>query len=473
MPIAAVPAYLQKNASGQDDPEFYLAAPPGHRFLLYFASLGENQEINQLSWNMEDRVPKLKKDNRTGKFEHKGWDDSPNDLWACTVAACKTPPFNEERPHKRRPSTDPGLKPWRPLLEALFTRQQTVFGTTGAEEARLSLEALATAPFTTGLGNEHPLENGFAFLNPYGLPYLPGSGVKGVLRQAARELADGEWGDQHGWSKDCDLQLRLNNENISFSTLDALFGLQSEGPQAQHLRGALTFWDVIPQIKGDSLAVDIMTPHQSHYYQQKTDRKAGNSASPHDSGQPNPISFLTIPPGSGFAFHVQCDLDHLRRIAPELAADGRWKAMLTAAFEHAFQWLGFGAKTAVGYGSMQTDPAAAARQEAARRKAEEEAQKRAAAEARDAELAQLSPLDRGIRELLDGRPDKNQSELSALIGALKKDHWTGEEKIAVAGKVKALMQMGKKWREKSEKKNPAKDNDHQDTLKVMGWLDGK
>ena len=48
-----------------------------------------------------------------------------------------------------------------------------------------------------------------------------------------------------------------------------------------------------------------------------------------------------------------------------------------------------------------------------------------------------------------------------------------EEKIAVAGKVKALMQMGKKWREKSEKKNPAKDNDHQDTLKVMGWLDGK
>ena len=53
MPIAAVPAYLQKNASGQDDPEFYLAAPPGHRFLLYFASLGENQEINQLSWNME------------------------------------------------------------------------------------------------------------------------------------------------------------------------------------------------------------------------------------------------------------------------------------------------------------------------------------------------------------------------------------------------------------------------------------
>lgn len=358
------------------------------------------------------------------------------------------------------------------LAASLLERQFHLASRSG-DASLLSLEALATAPFTTGLGNEHPLENGFAFLNPYGLPYLPGSGVKGVLRQAARELAAGEWGDRHGWSKDCDFQLRLNNESIRFSTLDALFGLQSADPQTQHLRGALTFWDVIPQIKGDSLAVDIMTPHQSHYYQQKPDRKAGNSASPHDSGQPNPISFLTIPPGSGFAFHVQCDLDHLRRIAPELAADERWKVMLTAAFEHAFQWLGFGAKTAVGYGSMQTDPAAAARQHAARRKAEEEAQKRAAAEAREAELAQLSPLDRDIREFLDARQDKNQSELSALLGALKNNRWSGEEKITVAGKLKHLMQSNKKWREKSEKKNPAKDNDYQDTLKVTAWLEGK
>jgi CRISPR-associated protein Cmr6 len=110
---------------------------------------------------------------------------------------------------------------------------------------------------------------------------------------------------------------------------------------------------------GNSLLVEIMTPHQSHYYQQKA--QAG-STTPHDSGQPNPICFLTVPPGSRFIFYVVCDEKHLRHVtqrrdphAPDLLAEGEshWKTLLCAAFQHAFQWLGFGAKTAVGYGAMQ------------------------------------------------------------------------------------------------------------------------
>jgi len=73
------------------------------------------------------------------------------------------------------------------LLNALRQRQSRLAQAQGANV--LSLPAKATAPLTTGLGNEHPLENGFAFLNPYGVPYLPGSGVKGVLRRAAEQLA--------------------------------------------------------------------------------------------------------------------------------------------------------------------------------------------------------------------------------------------------------------------------------------------
>ena len=92
----------------------------------------------------------------------------------------------------------------------------------------LSLDATAIAPFTTGLGNEHPLENGFAFFNPYGLPYLAGSGVKGVLRQAARELASGQWGNEHGWSADKQFEIRVNGKSLAISMLDALFGLESQ-----------------------------------------------------------------------------------------------------------------------------------------------------------------------------------------------------------------------------------------------------
>ena len=204
----------------------------------------------------------------------------------------------------------------------------------------LTLEAEAVASFATGLGNEHPLENGFAFLNPYGLPYLAGSGVKGVLRQAARELASEEWGDHSEW------------EGVA---IDALFGIEGDDGDSQHFRGVLSFWDVIPQLKGDSLSVEIMTPHQSHYYQ--------NSETPHESGAPNPIFFLAVPPESTFVFHVQCDLPRLQNTASDLADHDKWKTLLTQAFEHAFKWLGFGAKTAVGYGAMQEDEKAKAQRE--------------------------------------------------------------------------------------------------------------
>lgn len=313
MPIAAVPAYL-----GTD----FSSASPGLRFGMYFQGWTHN-------W--EKHVPDRRK-------------NEPLTL----ASVCKL--FSNDKATAR----------------ALAARQNHA---AQAVPDVLTLDAIATAPFTTGLGNEHPLENGFAFLNPYGLPYLPGSGVKGVLRKAARELASGEWGDTRGWSDERRYRIeRKGQPAIELSALDVLFGRETPSGDSDHVRGALSFWDALPEIPGDHLAVDIMTPHQSHYHQQRRDPKSGDSTSPHDSGQPNPISFLTLPPGTRFAFHVRCDLAHLQRLAPDLAEGQRWQALLTAAFEHAFEWLGFGAKTAVGYGAMQVD--ARARQQRAQAQAE-------------------------------------------------------------------------------------------------------
>jgi len=272
-------------------------------------------------------------------------------------------------------------------LNALAERQKKL-----ATPDMLVMEAQSIAPFATGLGNEHPTENGFAFLNPYGLPYLAGSGVKGVLRQAARELADGEWGDHQGWDK---------------AAILALFGSE---PEKDLIRGALSFWDVIPQLAGDSLTVDIMTPHQSHYYQ-------GN-ASPHESGQPNPISFLTVPPKSGFVFYVQCDTT---RLAPELAKDGRWRTLLEAAFEHAFDWLGFGAKTSVGYGAMQEDPKRA-QERAAKKEVEQRAKE---AEAAQGVLDALPPDKRIIAELDTelGKLPRDPRDGTPIKQATSAPHW--------------------------------------------------
>ena len=358
MPIAAIPAYLNEDFSD---------ASPGLRFGMYLKLWGVNRRTRALLWTTHDvdyAVRGQQHDEREVNVENK-------------VSALEEAKVLGERD--------------KACMKALVERQLTL---AQAIPNLLRLNAKSIAPFTTGLGNEHPLENGFAFLNPYGLPYLPGSGVKGVLRQAARELASGEWGDAKGWNDEERFPLmqgkgekrksvmNKHNEPVMLSLLDILFGRESEDGDSEHLHGTLSFWDAIPQIKGDNLMVEIMTPHQSHYYQQKSDRKSGASVSPHDSGSPTPISFLTVPPGSTFSFFVTCDRDLLGRHAPELMQNERWKTLLRATFEHAFEWLGFGAKTAVGYGAMESDAMGEAR-----RKNDEERRAHHVAEAKLAEEA--------------------------------------------------------------------------------------
>ena len=370
MPIAAVPQYL-----GSD----FRSASPALRFGMYL-KLWTTHDVNY---------------RRTG-----------GDKMSALEAAAR---FNE---------TD------CKLMSALAGRQQAAFRTLADIDA-LEMRATSVAPFTTGLGNEHPLENGFAFLNPYGLPYLPGSGVKGVLRRAAEELAhpdffqsDSGWTlpaiwslfgfeawpkpkdkdelaqrEWEGWiggfsTSAADIEAYLDavldptstsSKKLKESVLDADHPLRALMQQRKlHVRGALEFWDVIPQIAGTKLTVEIMTPHYSHYYQ---DRPHAGSKSPHDSGQPTPISFLTIPPDTKFTFHVRCDRRRLSRYTPDPTQNDRWRALLKSAFSHAFEWLGFGAKTAVGYGAMKPDPRveeearkqAEKAAEAARRQAEQEA----------------------------------------------------------------------------------------------------
>lgn len=266
----AVPQYV---------PRDFGDAPPGHRFGLYFAV-----------WNADWSVLKEKK----------------SDALSQTL---------------RLPETSVQQ------LDALCRRQRHIFADY-SEESRLDITAISTSPLATGLGIEHPLENGFAFLNPYGLTYLPGSSVKGVLRRAAEELASELLeSDRHGWTP---------------ARIDALFGPQVNDSDSDvpRNRGTIAFWDCLPRPADDSLGMDVMTPHYGDYYQGKS--------TPHDAGQPNPIVFLVVPPGSRFAFHITCET---HRLSQDLRTE--WRRLTQTAFQYAFDWLGFGAKTAVGYGAMQ------------------------------------------------------------------------------------------------------------------------
>lgn len=327
MPIAAVPDYL-----GED----FKTASPGMRFGMYLKLWGINEQSRHALWTTSDIIYRVRGENRE-KRELKQENKVQAINGACSLS-------------------QDDIKLMRSLIEREETQALTL-------PHCFTFPALSIAPFATGLGNEHPLENGFAFLWPYGLPYLPGSGIKGVLRQAARELLSGEWGE-NSWTEldaiESDLPL---GKDPGKQAISILFGVESEDHQTEHVRGVLTFWDVIPGIKGNRLMVEIMTPHQAHYYQQ--------GEAPHDSGQPTPISFLSVPPGSSFTFHVQCDALRLQRMAPSLVQAVQWENLLQAAFQHAFDWLGFGAKTAVGYGALQEDAREKKRLEDVSRKRQE------------------------------------------------------------------------------------------------------
>jgi CRISPR-associated protein Cmr6 len=278
-------------------------------------------------------------------------------------------------------------------LTGLIERQQKMARRLNA----LSILATSTAPFSTGLGIEHPIENGFAFLDPYGLPYLPGSSIKGVLRRAAEELALFE-ADAKGWTipavwwlfgfdgsagylaqpyakhfllgecqkwRDSFVEKTKPDDELlekfirdigsqlppqtSRKTAQFTRQLQSseELRRAIHIKGALDFWDAFPKPPKREMKVDIMNPHFTHYYQQ--------GQPPGDWGSPTPIFFLTLPVGTEFVFHVR--LLERKDLPPWILEEEkgvpRWKRLVEEAMTFAFQWLGFGAKSAVGYGRMR------------------------------------------------------------------------------------------------------------------------
>ena len=324
MPRAAVPAYV-----GQD----FSACPPGHRFNLYFPV-----------WNAQ-------------------WSLDKDEAKAVALREVLRMPANASE-----------------LLKRLAERQLRLAQALPEVQCCV-IEAQATSPFATGLGLEHPIENGFSFLSPYGLPYLAGSSVKGVLRRAAEELRD---------EGDADIDAAL---------IDALFGPED---QRSPRRGALTCWDVLPQF--DAMTLEIMTPHQSGYLQ-------GND-SPHDAGQPIPIAFLALPAGSRFRFVLGFEPS----LVPEpcRAALADWQTVVMRIAREAFDWLGFGAKTAVGYGAMVEDAAARERRE----QQAEALREVAATHEREQRQSQLSPEQReaedagtwiaAFRALLDAEQKLNK-----------------------------------------------------------------
>ena len=234
--------------------------------------------------------------------------------------------------------------------------------------------------FATGLGREHPIENGFAWHPVLGTPCVPGSSVKGLVRAWAVTWLETEGG-----------------------AISRIFGPRDLRAGVANI-GSVIFFDALPA-KPVQLSADVMTPHYGPYYER--------GEVPGDWHSPVPIPFLTVAPGQSFVF----------TLAPRTPSDSDRADCSTATdwLATALLELGAGAKTAVGYGRFEHDGAAEAEIRAADESAAQAAREAEAKAAFLARLANLSPLARELEQA--AHEQQWESNRNAFTAAGLAENW--------------------------------------------------
>jgi len=183
-----------------------------------------------------------------------------------------------------------------------------------------------TGPFVTGMGLSNPIENGFLWHHTLGVPYLPGSSIKGMIRAWATE-----------WCQE---------ENELTEEIARLFGrdTKDDGGAA----GNIIVFDALPT-EPVSLYAEVITPHTGDWRITKTPE----NSPPADWVSPVPIPFLAVREGAQFQFAMA-----LRTAPTAKGKSGPDQGDLARAYkylEEALEWIGAGAKTAVGFGRFKSD----------------------------------------------------------------------------------------------------------------------
>jgi len=220
-----------------------------------------------------------------------------------------------------------------------------------------------------GLGNESVYDTSITLHHVYGIPYIPASAVKGVVRSWIITERFGR--DEKDAIKDkgfCDV----------FGCPQKIEGTNSHYNEDR--QGKVWFFDAFP-LSEPKIEVDIMNPHYRDYYAEK--KVNSNPVPPADYLKPNPITFLTVgekdqggnplqfqffigikekdnePVGADSAFLKDSNglpIKVRKKGTNKLAyasADTRLLNITEAWLKKALEEHGIGAKTAVGYGYMK------------------------------------------------------------------------------------------------------------------------
>lgn len=193
------------------------------------------------------------------------------------------------------------------LISEIIERRLNLIAQCGG----IALHFKNEGPFVTGLGRNHPIENGFAWHQTLGTPYLPGSSVKGITRS---------------WAKIW--------EEESEEIINRIFGPRGTDTLSV---GSVVFLDAIPSGQVN-LKEDVITPHYGPYYQ--------GIEPPADWHNPVPIPFLVVDSKQNFLFGLLPRRSQDSQDKKDCLKASKW---LKDALKH----IGGGAKTAVGYGRFE------------------------------------------------------------------------------------------------------------------------
>lgn len=194
-----------------------------------------------------------------------------------------------------------------------------------------------------GLGIESVYETSLTLHHTYGIPYIPASALKGIVRnwiiseafdhREDRAIRDEKFCNIFG----CPAELVLDDVDTNDKKKNIKIKTQSFFKEAR--QGSITFFDAFP-IEKPAIEVDVMNPHFGPYY---SDNLA--KIPPADYFNPIPVHFITVAKTS-FRFVIG-------------AFESKWLSEpikskpITEWLSDALTDHGIGAKTAVGYGYMK------------------------------------------------------------------------------------------------------------------------
>lgn len=180
-----------------------------------------------------------------------------------------------------------------------------------------------------GLGGETVLETDITLHHLYGIPFIPGSALKGL----ARAYAAGEDKDYYiPINRPKDERKPSMKEETDHPDILRIFGTQKEA-------GTVLFFDAMPLDGKATFVLDIMNPHYPEYY--------GGNKPPTNDQSPVPVTFLTVT-NTTFTF----------ALAPRDANKEQHvkdAELVTGWLQRALQKYGVGGKTSAGYGYFTKD----------------------------------------------------------------------------------------------------------------------